>query len=42
MEYAALFLNEVLTKEELELQVIDDDTDDGDESDFEEDLVMIG
>ena len=42
MEDAALFLNEVPTKEELELQDIDDDADDGDESDFEEDLVMIG
>ena len=42
MKDVVLFLNEVSTKEELELQDIDDDADDGDESDFEEDLVMIG
>ena len=42
MEDVILFLNEISTQEELEFQGIDDDADDGDESDFEEDLKMIG
>ena len=42
MEDVILFLNEISIKEELEFQDIDDDTDDGDEDDFEEDLKMIG